>query len=119
MRSVTTWERLAARPARYAQWPESLDQRLIAATRARGIHRLYSHQAQAISAALRGENVVVVTGTASGKTLCYNLPVLDALLRDPVGRALYLFPTKVLAQDQLSNLGSGFGDMGIAPFTHG
>ncbi|MEZ4580694.1 MAG: DEAD/DEAH box helicase [Caldilineaceae bacterium] len=70
----------------------------------RGITRLYSHQADAIGAALAGQDVVVVTPTASGKTLCYNGPVLNSLLRDPAGRALYLFPTKALAQDQLAEL---------------
>ena len=71
------------------------------ALRARGIHLPYTHQSQAIAAALAGENVVVVTPTASGKTLCYNLPALHTLLDDPDARALYLFPTKALAQDQL------------------
>ena len=104
-RNVTAWQRLPARPARYADFPPGLDARLSAALRARGIKRLYTHQAQAAEAALRGENVVVVTPTASGKTLCYNLPVLHALLGDPNARALYLFPTKALAQDQLHELG--------------
>ncbi len=118
MRDVTAWERRPARAARYASWPDGLDPRLIDATRAQGIERLYTHQAQAVEAALRGENVVVVTGTASGKTLCYNLPVLNTLLRDPDARALYLFPTKALAQDQLSNIYTGFGDRGIGVFTY-
>jgi DEAD/DEAH box helicase domain-containing protein len=104
MRNVTAWERLPARPARYAPWPRDLDPRLVAATRAKGIEQLFTHQAQAVEAALRGENVIVVTSTASGKTLCYNLPVLNTLLRDPEARALYLFPTKALAQDQLANI---------------
>jgi DEAD/DEAH box helicase domain-containing protein len=72
--------------------------------RARGIPALYSHQAEAWEAARAGENVAVSTGTASGKTLAYNLPVLAALLEDPQARALYLFPTKALAQDQLNAL---------------
>ena len=102
---VTAWQRLPARPARTADPPSGLDSRLMAALRARGIEQLYTHQAQAAEAALRGENVVVVTPTASGKTLCYNLPVLHALLSDPLARGLYLFPTKALAQDQLHELG--------------
>ena len=69
-----------------------------------GTAPLFTHQAAAVEAALDGENVVVVTGTASGKTLCYNLPVLQAALADPEARALYLFPTKALAQDQASAL---------------
>jgi DEAD/DEAH box helicase domain-containing protein len=105
-RNVAAWQRLPARPARAADPPPGLNPRLVAALAARGIDRLYSHQAQAVGAALRGENVVVVTPTASGKTLCYNLPVLHALLADPDARALYLFPTKALAQDQLHELGA-------------
>ena len=92
------------RPPRYAPWPDNLDPRLIAALRARGVEGLYTHQAQATSAALAGRNVVVVTPTASGKTLCYNLPVLDAIAHDDAARALYLFPTKALAADQLVEL---------------
>lgn len=113
MRGVTAWERLPVRPARYGPWPEGLDPRVVDATRAQGIERLFTHQAQAVEAALQGENVVVVTGTASGKTLCYNLPVLNTLLRDPNARALYLFPTKALAQDQLNNLYAGLGNLGL------
>ena len=76
------------------------------ALRAQGIESLYAHQAAAWEAAQRGEHVVVTTGTASGKTLAFNLPVLDALAREPKQRALYLYPTKALAQDQLRALGS-------------
>lgn len=71
-----------------------------------GIHQLYSHQADAIEAVRRGENVVVVTGTASGKTLCYNLPVVETFLAEPHAKALYMYPTKALAQDQLRVLNS-------------
>ncbi len=71
---------------------------------ARGIEQLYSHQAEAVAHAMAGRHVVVTTPTASGKTLCYNVPVLSAILRDPSSRALYLFPTKALAQDQLAEL---------------
>ncbi len=104
LRQITSWERLPARAASYAPFPDGLDLRLPGALRARAIYLPYTHQAQAIAAALRGENVVAVTPTASGKTLCYNLPVLHALLSDPDARALYLFPTKALAQDQLAEL---------------
>jgi DEAD/DEAH box helicase domain-containing protein len=113
-RRVTHWGRLPPRPARYAELSgtgsDSLDPRLRQALRQRGIVQLYQHQARAIEAALQGQNVVVVTPTASGKTLCYNLPVLNRLLADPPGAgrvpstALYLFPTKALAQDQLAEL---------------
>ena len=105
MESITAWETLPAREARYAPFPSPLHQSLVSSLQSSGIERLYLHQSQAIASALRGENVVVVTGTASGKTLCYNLPVLHTLLNDPNARALYLFPTKALAQDQASALG--------------
>ena len=74
------------------------------AYRAKGIEELYSHQAATAELVHDGKNVVVVTPTASGKTLCYNLPVLNAVLENPDTRALYLFPTKALAQDQLAEL---------------
>jgi len=106
MRCVTAWERIPARPARLAPWPAGLDPRLVAAARDRGIEQLYTHQAQAIEAALAGEHVVLATSTASGKTLAYNLPILNILLNDPAACALYLFPTKALAHDQISNLKS-------------
>jgi len=105
MKDVVAWEESPPRPARFAEPPAGLDGRLIDLLRRRGTWPLYTHQAQAIRAALAGENVVIVTGTASGKTLCYNLPVLQALQADPTASALYLFPTKALAQDQLAALG--------------
>lgn len=105
MASVTAWQRLPARPARTAPFPAALDRRLARALEQRGISTLYTHQAAAIEAAWRGENVVVVTPTASGKTLCYNIPVLQTLLEQPLAQALYIFPTKALAQDQLAALG--------------
>ena len=93
-------------PPRHAPWPSELDQRLVGALRARSVDALYTHQAAAFEEARAGRNFVVVTPTASGKTLCYNLPVLDAVARDPSARALYLFPTKALAADQLAELRS-------------
>ena len=101
---VTAVRRLPAVPARYESFPESLDRRLVAALESRGIGQLYSHQARAIEHALAGRHAVVITPTASGKTLCYNAPILDAILKDRSSRALYLFPTKALAQDQLAEL---------------
>jgi DEAD/DEAH box helicase domain-containing protein len=91
---------------RYGPWPSEIDDRLIGALRERGVEAPYTHQAAAFTAVRAGENVVVVTPTASGKTLCYNLPVLDEIARDPAARALYLFPTKALAADQLAELRS-------------
>jgi DEAD/DEAH box helicase domain-containing protein len=94
-------ERIPPRAARWADVAQPLPERLREVLAAQGVERFYTHQAQAIDAAHRGEHVIVATGTASGKTLCYNVPVLTALLEDPLSRALYLYPTKALAQDQL------------------
>jgi DEAD/DEAH box helicase domain-containing protein len=95
---------LPARPAVYADFPTWLDPRLRTGLASRGIERLYSHQAEAIEAVHDGRDVVVVTPTASGKTLCYALPTLQALAEDPAARALFLFPTKALGQDQVAEL---------------
>jgi DEAD/DEAH box helicase domain-containing protein len=104
MDNVRAWERLPARPAHYADMPQGLDPRLVAALRALDLWPLFTHQAAAVEAALAGQNIVLVTPTASGKTLGYNLPVLQSLLEDPDACALYLFPTKALAQDQAAGL---------------
>ena len=101
---VTRWERLPPREGRYSPFPEDLHPRLKTALSSKGIGRLYVHQAKAFEAVRQGKNVVVVTPTASGKTLCYNLPVLQSILENPEKRALYLFPTKALSQDQQSDL---------------
>jgi DEAD/DEAH box helicase domain-containing protein len=98
------WRELPAQDARYAPFPMTADGRLIDALQRRGIDRLYTHQGEAFAAVMQRNNVVVVTPTASGKTLCYNLPVLQTILDDPEARALYLFPTKALAQDQMQEL---------------
>ena len=95
------WE--GERPAQLAPIPKSLDPALGDALRLAGIEALYSHQVEALEAAARG-NVVITSGTASGKSLSFNLPVLDAIARDPKRRALYLYPTKALAQDQARKL---------------
>ena len=118
MRQVTEWRTLPARPPRFAPYPPALDRRLIDALAQQGIGALYTHQAAAVSAALAGRHLVVVTPTASGKTLCYNLPVLQTLLGDPRARALYLFPTKALAQDQLHELRALIGRLGHGPAVH-
>src|SRR5262245_63536110 len=93
----------AARDARNAPLPAELEPRVHDAV---AVPSLYAHQRAAWDAAARGEHLVVTTGTASGKTLAFNLPVLDSLARDPRGRALYLYPTKALAQDQFRSLGA-------------
>src|SRR2546423_5624049 len=95
-----------ASEATFAPLPGDLHPELVAALARRGLIRLYSHQAEAYAAGRRGRHLAVVTPTASGKTLCYNLPVLQRMLEDPERRAIYLFPTKALAQDQLAELGA-------------
>jgi DEAD/DEAH box helicase domain-containing protein len=104
----------------YCDLPAALDSRLRAALSRRGIARLYSHQAEAFGLVNAGAHTVIVTPTASGKTLCYNLPVLDLMLREPDARALYLFPTKALAEDQLHELDSAVEETGanIGAFTY-
>ena len=92
-----------ARGPRLAPFPDEVDPRVRAAV---GLDALYAHQREAWDAAARGEHLIVTTGTASGKTLAFNLPVLDALAREPKLRALYLYPTKALAQDQARTLHS-------------
>jgi DEAD/DEAH box helicase domain-containing protein len=101
---IAAWKTIPSQAAVEAPLPTGLDPRLVRALRSRGLTSLYCHQADAWEAAARGSNVVVVTPTASGKTLCYNLPVLNTLLADPTARAMYLFPTKALAQDQYATL---------------
>src|SRR4051812_39761682 len=104
----------------YSEIPAQVDPRLRATLEKRGIERLYSHQADAFNQIQSGKNVVVVTPTASGKTLCYNLPVLNLLLNDPGARAMYLFPTKALAEDQLHEFHGTVEEMGseIRAFTY-
>jgi len=101
---ITATRHFPARPAVPAPFPTTLDPRVQSALRARGVEQLYSHQARCWELIDKGHSVVVVTPTASGKTLCYNLPVLQALLERADARVLYLFPTKALAQDQLAEL---------------
>ena len=95
-----------ARAARLAALPDEVHPNVREALARQGIAQLYAHQAEAWDVARRGENLIVTTGTASGKTLAFNLPVLDALTREPKNRALYLYPTKALAQDQARALGT-------------
>jgi DEAD/DEAH box helicase domain-containing protein len=121
---VTAIRRLPARAPAYAPFPDAIDERLRTALRDRGIDQPYVHQAAAMAHALAGRHVVITTPTASGKTLCYNAPVMNAVLRDPSTRALYLFPTKALAQDQLAELHelssrvSGQAGLDIGVFTY-
>jgi DEAD/DEAH box helicase domain-containing protein len=101
---LTAVRHYPAREAQWAEFPSWTHDALRTAYNAKGIRQLYTHQGAAAEAVHAGKNVVIVTPTASGKTLCYNLPILNAILADTDTRALYLFPTKALAQDQLAEL---------------
>jgi len=102
--NVTCWEKIPSQRGTYTSLPEGVDERIRQALSERGITELYSHQRESFDAVMRKENIVVVTPTASGKSLCYNLPVLQNLIERPESRALYIFPTKALSQDQQSEL---------------
>jgi DEAD/DEAH box helicase domain-containing protein len=117
---VTAIRHFPARAPRIAPFPQSLPARLLEVLKARGFTSLYSHQAQAFTLAREGKNLVVVTPTASGKTLCYNLPILSELVENPEARALYLFPTKALSQDQLVELNRWTEQLGeeVRTFTY-
>ncbi len=112
--------RSPAREGEFAPFPETLNPKIREVLTARGIAKLYTHQALACQKVAEGENVAIVTPTASGKTLCYNLPVLDRLTADPGARALYLFPTKALAEDQMDELHGLLESMGsdLCAFTY-
>ncbi len=103
-RNITHWEEIPPREAQWVDFPKGIHPRLQEALKQKGIQRLYSHQAKTFELVELGKHVVLVTPTASGKTLGYNLPVLNHLLQDPEARALYMFPTKALSQDQLAEL---------------
>lgn len=115
---ITGYFRRPAQPARYADFPHELSVELREALERRGIQQLYSHQREAWDHVSAGEHVVVVTPTASGKTLCYNLPVIEAV-RAAKAKALYLFPTKALAQDQVAELLelNRAGELGVRAYT--
>ena len=109
---------MPAQPGRYRPFPDGLDARLIQALRKRGITQLYTHQAAAWESVEASQHTVIVTPTASGKTLCYNLPVLQEILSNQ-SKALYLFPTKALAQDQVAELSAlnKVAELGVRAFT--
>jgi len=107
--NIIKWLTFPATPGDYQPFPESLDTKLVEILKAKGINKLYSHQVESFELAQSGVDFVVVTPTASGKSMCYNLPVMNTLLReDPEARALYLFPTKALSADQVDEL---YGDV--------
>lgn len=113
-KNIVHWHEIEAKPAQTMPFPTTLDIRIREALEKRGIGQLYTHQNTAYECSEKGEHVVAVTPTASGKTLCYNLPVLQQIRRDESSRALYLFPTKALAQDQKSELNEIIEEMGIS-----
>ena len=119
-RGVVHHEVIPSRDAAYADMPDWLDRRIVMGLASRGIERLYTHQAEAIEAVHAGEDVIVVTPTASGKTLCYALPALQAIAEDPASRALFLFPTKALGQDQVAEFGelAASADLSIITSTY-
>jgi DEAD/DEAH box helicase domain-containing protein len=113
MRNVTHWKHEPAREARFGAFPQNMSPALQKALEARGIRQLFTHQAQAVEQILAGENVIIVTPTASGKTLCYNIPIINKILDEPEARALYLFPTKALSQDQMHEIHELVTQMGV------
>lgn len=104
---------LAGQPGEFADLPSSLSPDLLDALKASGIERLFRHQAQAIESALAGEDCVISTGTSSGKTLCYVIPALQSCLREPNAKALLIYPTKALAQDQLERINTLAAPLGL------
>jgi len=103
-RNIVHWHTIEEKEAQTDEMPEDLSGILKNALERRGISRLYTHQKSSYEQIMGGQSIVAVTPTASGKTLCYNLPVLQSIINDPNARALYMFPTKALAQDQKSEI---------------
>ncbi|HDL03405.1 MAG TPA: DEAD/DEAH box helicase, partial [candidate division Zixibacteria bacterium] len=102
--NIAIWKQFPAREGIYEDYPDYLDEKLVRILKSRGINKLYSHQRRAVDSIHTGNNTVIVTPTASGKTLCYNIPVLDDIMHNSSTRAMYIFPTKALSQDQLAEL---------------
>lgn len=117
-KQIVHWHTIEEKEAEYRDFPERLDENIVRALKKRGIEKLYSHQAEAFQGSTSGQNVTLVTPTASGKTLCYNLPVLQRITEDPDARALYLFPTKALSQDQKSELNELIDEIGASIAIH-
>ncbi|OZM57320.1 ATP-dependent helicase [Lottiidibacillus patelloidae] len=112
-RNIVRWQTLDSKPAKFKPFPSEINDTLRRALENRGISSLYSHQTEALELAIEKKNFVAVTPTASGKTLCYNLPVLQEVMENMESRALYIFPTKALAQDQKSELNEIIAEMGV------
>ncbi|WP_338754773.1 DEAD/DEAH box helicase [Bacillus sp. FJAT-52991] len=111
--NIINWHEIEPQEAQTRPIPERVDARIKLALQKRGIGELYSHQLTAFETVQKGENIVAVTPTASGKTLCYNLPVLQSIAESETNRALYIFPTKALAQDQKSEMNELINEIGI------
>ncbi|MGG0716752.1 DEAD/DEAH box helicase [Robertmurraya massiliosenegalensis] len=118
--NIVHWHTIEEKEAKTVEIPFHINENLKNALQKRGVNELYTHQRSAFEAVQRGENIVAVTPTASGKTLCYNLPVLQAITENPQARALYIFPTKALAQDQKSEINEliGEADLMINSYTY-
>jgi DEAD/DEAH box helicase domain-containing protein len=112
-KNIAYWHEIEPKEAKTVKIPESIDERIKRALKKRGVEELYTHQATAYKEIQDGKSIVAVTPTASGKTMCYNLPVLQSIAENEENRALYLFPTKALAQDQKSELNEIIDEMGI------
>ena len=102
--SITKIKHIPAQEGKYREYPKEIHPALVEVLQEKGFSKLYTHQLQSWQLLSEHKNVIVVTPTASGKTLCYNLPVLDSILKNPSSRAIYLFPTKALSQDQRAEL---------------
>ncbi|MDR6549678.1 DEAD/DEAH box helicase [Paenibacillus qinlingensis] len=118
MAQVTYWHTIPPRDPKLANFPEGLHEGICSALQHKNIGQLYTHQAESFRQVTAGNHVVTVTPTASGKTLCYNLPVLQKILENDASRALYLFPTKALAQDQVAELQEMIEFMDVDIKTH-
>ncbi|MCA1030458.1 DEAD/DEAH box helicase [Bacillus timonensis] len=112
--NIVKWQTIEPRPAQLVDVPQSVHEKLRYALKKRGIEKLYTHQYEAFEHAKMSQHFVAVTPTASGKTICYNLPVLQKIIEENESRALYIFPTKALAQDQKSELNDIIDELGIA-----
>ena len=112
--NISHWHTIEPKKAKTVPYPSGMDSRIAGALDKRGISGIYTHQAEAFEAAASGQSFVAVTPTASGKTFCYNLPVLQKILEDESARALYIFPTKALSYDQKSELHEMIDEMGAA-----
>ena len=111
--NIVHWETIEAKEAKTVDFPQTIHSSIKAALQSRGINALYTHQREAFEAVMEKKNIVAVTPTASGKTLCYNLPVLETIIENPNTRALYIFPTKALAQDQKSEINEFIQEAGL------